>query len=158
MGEVAPVASGVLVQVSFGSYVATGQMLPIQFAVKNVGTGVMVTEGPTSSSTIFDYNQSDTFASRNYSELTGSWRVGVDYDGNGTGRDHPYRWGLSDALNPGETATINGEITLTQPGAWHYWAGLVQEGVAWAQDRVGTTTVTVGPPLPPRIYIPYSAR
>jgi len=74
----------------------------------------------TSSSTIFDYNQNDTFASRNDRELRATRRAGVNDDGNGTGRDHPYRWGLSDAPNPGETATISGAITVTQPGTWHY--------------------------------------
>lgn len=154
MGKQTPIPRGQIVSATFPSYVAPGGKLPVKFVVKNVGTGVMVTEGPNSENPVFVYNQDDTFAKRQYAEIQGCWRVGVDYAGNSTGRDHPYRWGLPDALNPGDTATINGEIKLMGNGRWRFWAGLVQEGVGWVQDQVDASNVMVGQSLPPRVRFP----
>jgi hypothetical protein len=165
MDGLVPTPNGQIVSAKIGTFATPGETLPVQFVIRNTGTGVMIPESPgeirpegsTAPGTVFVYNEGDTYASRGYPEIQGCWRVGVDYDGNSTGRDHPYRWGLSDALNPGESATINGQITLMTSGTRRYWAGLVQESVQWVQDGVGTTSVVVKE-LTPRAYLPLVSR
>ncbi len=165
MGGLVPTPNGTIISATIGSLVTPGGALPVQFVVKNTGSGVMATENPgqlqpegsSAPGTFFVYNEGDTYADRGYPEITWAWRVGVDYDGNSTGRDHPYRWGLPDALNPGDTATINGQIILTSSGTRRYWAGLVQESVAWVQDGIATTNVVVKD-LPYHSYVPFVRR
>ncbi len=72
-------------------------------------------------------------------------RVGVNYEGRAqTIVDHPYRWGLPNDLHPGESATITGYIQMTSPqNGVRYWVGLVEERVAWLQDKLGVTQITV---------------
>lgn len=156
MDGIVPASAGQIIGVSFPGLFITGMAAPIQISVKNTGTGVMVTQGPSPNDSSFLYNEGDTYASRGYTEIAGCWRVGVDYSGNTTGRDHPFRWGLSDALNPGQTATITGQVSLSTTGSRLFWAGLVQESIAWAQNQVGSSNIqTVAPgSLSPRIYIP----
>ena len=81
--------------------------------------------------------------------MPGSFRVGIDFDGR-AGIDHPYRWGLGAPLAPGGTATITGAIRLKLPQQQKFWAGLVQEQIAWISDRQGAQTITVlVPQFPP---------
>ncbi|MCX7841409.1 MAG: hypothetical protein N2559_18400, partial [Anaerolineae bacterium] len=94
----------------------------------------------------FVYDEGDTFRSRGFTETSGAYRVGVEFD-NRTGIDHPYRWGFGTPLAPGETRTITGAIRMKNAQARDYWLGLVQELVAWKQDRLGTQRITVRPPI-----------
>jgi hypothetical protein len=118
-----------------------GQVLNVSITVRNDGEASMPTQGPDPG---FVYEEGDTFASRGYPASTSNFRVGVDFD-NRTGIDHPYRWGFGTPLGPGETRTITGGIHLNRTQKQNYWGGLVQEYVAWIQDRVGVTSVTVAP-------------
>jgi hypothetical protein len=90
------------------------------------------------------YDEGDTFRTRGFPEVTGAFRVGVDFDGR-SGVDHPYRWGLGAPLAPEQTATIVGSIRLKNPQSVKYWVGLVREQVQWLQDDQGTQLVTVKP-------------
>ena len=60
-----------------------------------------------------------------------------------TGVDHPYRWGLGAPLAPGEARTITGAIRMKNAQSKKFWVGLVQEYVAWLQDRQGKQTIVV---------------
>jgi serine protease AprX len=118
-----------------------GQYLVVTVVVRNDGNTALPTQGPDPG---FLYIEGDTFITRGFPDATGNFRIGVDFDGR-AGIDHPYRWGLGSPLAPGETRTITGLIQLRTPQARNYWVGLVQEHLAWMQDRTGTTLVTVKP-------------
>ncbi|MEW5719296.1 MAG: S8 family peptidase [Chloroflexota bacterium] len=121
--------------------VPAGQYLVVGITVKNSGGGSVPTQGPEPG---FVYEEGETFISRGFPSQAGNFRVGIDFD-NRTGQDHPYRWGLGSTLGPGETRTITGMIRLRQVRSQSYWAGLVNEYVAWLQDRVGATPIKVTP-------------
>lgn len=118
---------------------ASGQVLSVGITVQNDGSSPLLTQGPDPG---FVYDEADTFLSRGFIDVTGNYRIGVDFEGR-TGIDHPYRWGLGLALGPGESRVITGAIRLKTIGARNFWAGLVQEHVAWMQDRSGVTAIAV---------------
>lgn len=126
--------------------------LTVAVTVKNVGTGLMITQGPGAGTL---YNENETFRSRGYSEIPGAWRVGIEVSppGSSLGVDHPYRWGFPDALEPGQSVTITGTIRLTQAQSRTAWAGLVQENVAWTTSQAGTTQIAIAP-VRARVYLP----
>ncbi len=88
------------------------------------------------------YTEGDVFSSRGFVETPGAYRVGIDFDGR-TGMDHPYRWGFGAPLAPGESRVVTGAIKLTSAQSQRFWAGLVQERVAWLEDRIGTQAIAV---------------
>ncbi|MCX7839194.1 MAG: hypothetical protein N2559_07020, partial [Anaerolineae bacterium] len=135
-----PATSGIVQVVFSPTSVIAGNLLQVSITVRNVGTTTLPTQGPDPG---FIYEEGDTFRSRGFSEIGGNYRVGVDFD-NRTGIDHPYRWGFGAPLAPGETRTITGAIRLKTPQARNYWAGLVNERVAWLQDNQGKQMITVG--------------
>lgn len=122
-----------------------GQMLNVSITVRNGTNATLSTQAPSPN---FVYNEGETFLSRGYAEANGAYRVGIDFDGR-SGVDHPYRWGLGSALAPNETRTINGQIRLNTIASKSYWAGLVQERVAWKQDNAGKTLINVTQTAPP---------
>jgi hypothetical protein len=118
---------------------APGHLLNVSITVRNDGDTTLQTQDPAPG---FAYNEGDTFLIRGFAAVPGSFRVGVDFDGR-TGIDHPYRWGLGAPLAPGQTAVITGTIQLSTLQSQNYWVGLVQEQIAWLQDRQGTQAITV---------------
>jgi N-acetyl-anhydromuramyl-L-alanine amidase AmpD len=122
-----------------------GEVLNISITVRNSTGSVLQTQSPAPG---LVYNEGESFVSRGFGEVNGAFRVGIDFAGR-TGVDHPYRWGLGSALAAGETRTITGQIRLTGAQTKNYWAGLVQEQVAWKVDNAGTTPITVKSPTPP---------
>jgi hypothetical protein len=137
-----PAPFPIITQVTFTpTSLAAGDLLQVSITVTNNSTATLPTQGPDPG---FVYEEGDTFATRGYPDVGGNWRVGVDLD-NRTGVDHPYRWGLGTPLAPGETRTITGAIRLKTPQTQNYWAGLVQEHIAWHQDRQGVQSVSVTP-------------
>ncbi|MBI5305197.1 MAG: S8 family peptidase [Chloroflexi bacterium] len=120
---------------------STGNYLTVTMTVLNDSDAVLATQGPEPG---FIYEEGESFASRGFAAVSGNYRVGVDFDGRG-GLDHPYRWGFGTPLNPGETRTISGAIHLKTAQTQNYWGGLVQEYIAWLQDRQGTRLITVKP-------------
>jgi hypothetical protein len=118
-----------------------GQLLNVSITIQNNTNDTLATQGPNSG---FVYDEGDTFRTRGFPEVTGAFRVGVDFDGR-SGVDHPYRWGLGAPLAPEQTATIVGSIRLKNPQSVKYWVGLVREQVQWLQDDQGTQLVTVKP-------------
>jgi hypothetical protein len=120
---------------------ASGNIVQVDIGVRNNSNAVAVTEGPPPG---FTYNEGDTPGSRGYPDISGRWRVGVDFNGR-TGLDHPYRWGLGADLAPGASVTVTGYIKLATARTTAYWAGLVQEGMAWVQNGMGSTSITVTP-------------
>lgn len=122
-----------------------GQALNVSISVRNDSSATMLTQGPTPG---FSYNEGETFVSKGFPEVANAFRVGIDFDGR-AGIDHPYRWGLSSALLPGETRTINGTIRLNNAQVKNYWVGLVKEQIEWVQDKQGIQLITVKSPTTP---------
>lgn len=122
-----------------------GQVLNVSISVHNGTTATLATQAPAPN---FIYNEGETFISRGYSEVSGAYRVGIDFDGR-SGIDHPYRWGFGSVLAPNETRTITGQIRLNNAQTKNFWAGLVQEQVKWIIDQTGTTQIIVNQPTPP---------
>ena len=118
---------------------SAGQFLHISATVSNNGVLPLATQGPDPG---FIYDEGDSFISRGFADATGNFRVGVDF-ATRTGMDHPYRWGLGTPLAPGEARTITGLIRVKHPQTQLYWTGLVQEHIAWIQDRVGVQAIQV---------------
>ncbi|MBI5031106.1 MAG: hypothetical protein HZB51_11305 [Chloroflexi bacterium] len=116
-----------------------GDLLSVSITVKNNSTTSITSQDPQPG---FVYNEGETFYTRNFPDVHGAFRIGIDFDGR-SGIDHPYRWGLGAPLAPGETRTITGAIRMKNPQRVNYWAGLVQEQVAWWQDRQGVQFITV---------------
>ncbi len=138
----APKPGPKLTSVSFTpTTLSTGNYLTVTMTVLNDSDAVLQTQDPAPG---FIYEEGDTFASRGFAAVSGKYRVGIDFDGR-SGLDHPYRWGFGTPLNPGETRAIGGVIHLKNAQTQNYWAGLVQEYVAWLQDRQGTQLITVKP-------------
>ena len=124
-----------------------GDLLNVSIVVRNDSSDALPTQGPDPG---FVYDEGDTFAARGFPDAGGNFRVGVDF-ADRSGIDHPYRWGLGAPLVPGETRTIAGSIRMKTMQAQEYWAGLVQEHVAWLQDREGIQRIAVGSGVGPRI-------
>jgi|GEM_PF-2555667 len=122
-----------------------GQALNVSVTVHNGTNATLATQAPAPH---FVYNEGETFLTRGYAEVHDAYRVGIDFEGR-VGIDHPYRWGLGGALAPNETRVITGQIRLNTLAAKNYWAGLVQEKIAWKLDNVGKTQITVAAPTPP---------
>lgn len=134
-----------------------GDALDVEMVVRNVGTVPLRTGGPEPG---FTYSSFDTFSAiegRRHVDRLGVWRVGVDWAGSPTasGSKYPYRWGLGRDLEPGGEATIVGRITLDHgpnldrqigvpTNRFFLYGGLIHEGIAFQDDRVGGTWIEVG--------------
>ena len=122
-----------------------GDLLNVSFTVFNGTASTISTQGPDPG---FVYNEGETFRADGFGEVRGSIRVGVEFDGD-SGVDHPYRWGLGAPLPPGQSVTVTGAIRVKTTQSRNYWAGLVQEQIAWLQDNSGRTLITVVSTQPP---------
>jgi hypothetical protein len=108
----------------------------------------------------YTYSTFDTFSSiesRQFVDRVGIWRVGVDWAGSpaASGSKYPYRWGLGRDLEPGAEATVVGRITLDHgpnldrmvgppQNRFFLYGGLIHEGIAFQDDKVGGTWIEVG--------------
>jgi hypothetical protein len=89
------------------------------------------------------------------------WRVGLDADGNSSGRPYPYRWQIGATqdlkrvtingkdyfyLMPGQRVSVSGSLRIIDKPPRvnvYYWVGLIQEDVRIVEDRVEPRQVTV---------------
>lgn len=123
-----------------------GGQLHVRLVVQNTGEVPLRTQGPDSG---YTYTTNDSYASINggrYVDRAGLWRVGLDWEGNTGGAPYryPYRWGFGRTLPPGARATIDGYVTiLKQERTMWFYAGILQEGISIAADRLGRTPVSV---------------
>lgn len=147
-----------------------GETVQVEAVVRNVGTVPLRTQGPPPG---YVYSSFDTFSAidaedgrpsdghaadgRPYIDRVGVWRLGVDWAGSptATGSKYPYRWGLGRDLAPGEEVTVTGLIRIEHgpnldrmigvpTNRFFFYAGLVHEGIAFQDDRVGGTWIEVG--------------
>jgi len=141
------------------SVVALGGTITFTCTVKNEGRVPVRTRGPEPGTT---YSTSENFNTLGEYEEPGIFRIGLDYEGNTSGRSYPFRWqlGMDDELTtvnttqgpqkylmPGQTVTVIGHLqvvdapVVTEP---YYWIGLLHEQVWVVQDRVEPTQIAVG--------------
>ncbi|MGB5933707.1 MAG: gliding motility-associated C-terminal domain-containing protein [Anaerolineae bacterium] len=139
--------------------VPLGGTLYFRATVENVGAVPIRTEGPPPATT---YLATQNFNTLGYHESDGSFRVGVDFEGNSFGRRYPYRWQLGDDaeleariidgqrhlyLLPGQRVTVTGGIIIDEPPPRtgpHFWVGLIHEGVRIVNDYLHPTEVSIG--------------
>ncbi|MBI3913452.1 MAG: S8 family peptidase [Chloroflexi bacterium] len=122
----------------------SGDVLNVTIGVQNDTAQTLETQGPEPG---LIYEEGETFYTRGFPDVASKYRVGVEFDGR-AGIDHPFRWGLGAPLAPGESRLITGDIRLRNAQSRNYWAGFVQERIAWLQDNQGVTRVTVNAPAP----------
>lgn len=149
---------GRIVQIDFTPRrLMVGEMLTVRALVRNTGPVPLRTQGPEPA---YRYSSFDSFASIAEHQLidrVGMWRLGVDWAGSptSTGSKYPYRWGLGRELAPGEEVTVEGEVRIEHGPALDrqvgplnnrifVYAGLVHEGIAFHDDRVGGTWIEIG--------------
>jgi hypothetical protein len=134
-----------------------GEELQVEAVVRNVGTVPLRTQGPPPG---FVYSTFDSFGSveqRQDIDRVGVWRVGVDWAGSPTasGSKYPYRWGLGRDLEPGAEVTVTGRIKMDHgpnldrmvgppQNRFFIYGGLIHEGIAFQDDKVGGTWIEVG--------------
>ncbi|MDQ3929592.1 MAG: hypothetical protein M3328_10660 [Chloroflexota bacterium] len=124
-----------------------GDTINVTITVKNVSNVPLRTQGPDPG---YTYTTRDSYASiegGKWDNKAGLWRVGVDWDANTGGAPYryPFRWGFGKTLMPGETAVTGGKIQiLKEERTMWFYAGVLQEGVRIALDKLGRTKVEVG--------------
>lgn len=139
--------------------VPLGETLNFRAIIENVGAVPIRTGGPAPGTT---YLATQNFNTLGYYESDGSFRVGVDFEGNSFGRRYPYRWQLgTDAeleariidgqhylyLLPGQQVTVTGGIIMDEAPPRtgpHFWVGLVHEGVRIVNDYQKPTQISIG--------------
>ncbi|MHB1296417.1 MAG: hypothetical protein ACYC4R_15675 [Anaerolineae bacterium] len=141
------------------SVVALGATLTFTCTVKNVGTVPVRTKGPEPDMT---YTTAENYNTIAQYEEPGLFRIGLDFEGNSSGRSYPYRWQLgSDEeltvidtpigeqkyLMPGQTVEVVGHLTIADKPNMiepYFWLGLIHEQVEIVQDQVGATPISIG--------------
>lgn len=125
--------------------IALGQTLTFTVTVANLGAVPVRTSGPPNGTA---YTTGQNYNSLGYHEEPGVFRIGLDFEGNSSGRAYPYRWAISDKeyLLPNERFTIVGHLKIVDPPPRinpHYWVGLLHEEVRIVNDHVAPTRITV---------------
>jgi hypothetical protein len=123
-----------------------GELLRIEVTVRNTGDTVIRTQGPDPGYVYDSFDSYTSIANHQFYERAGLWRVGVDWSGapSSAGTKYQYRWGFGKDLQPGEEVTVVGYIRIQheQTKMW-FFAGLIQEGIAYHDDGVGGREVQV---------------
>jgi flagellar hook capping protein FlgD len=134
-----------------------GDDLQVEAVVRNVGTVPLRTQGPDPGYTYSSFDTFSSIESRQFVDRVGIWRIGVDWAGSpsASGSKYPYRWGLGRDLEPGAEVTVTGRIKFEHGpnldrmvgppmNRFFLYGGLIHEGVAFQDDKVGGTWIEVG--------------
>jgi hypothetical protein len=130
-----------------------GATLEVTVTLENTGTATLTTQDPAPG---LLYLESESFEGRGLPGRNGAWRLGLS-----TGQgDYPFRWGLPDALEPGQTATVTGQVRLGGAGPRALSVGLVRESRYWFTRDAWPSSLTLGstPALTKRSILPLSTR
>lgn len=141
--------------------VPLGQTLAFTLTVENFGSVPIRTNKPTSGT---PYRSDENFNTKGAYQSSGTWRVGIDYEGNPS-YAYPYRWAVGNLdqlekrvingneqyyLMPGQRAIVTGSIQILDVPAdkdvVNFWAGLIHEDVQIEafNDHVDPTPITIG--------------
>ncbi|RME09202.1 MAG: hypothetical protein D6802_12670 [Ardenticatenia bacterium] len=142
--------------------VVLGETIFFTTTVTNIGNVPVRTHGP-EPGTI--YTTRENYNNKNEPISDGSFRLGLDFEGNLThnGRAYPFRWQLGrddelyidpitgeKYLMPGQTVTVWGGLTILdlppreEPA---FWIGLIHENVEVVENRIGNTYIRVSAPI-----------
>jgi hypothetical protein len=134
-----------------------GDDVRVEATIRNVGTVPLRTQGPPPGHRYSSLESFGSIAGHELVDRVGVWRLGVDWAGSpsATGAKYPYRWGLGRELAPGEEATIEGRIRIDHgpnldrqvgppTNRFFFYAGLIHEGIAFQDDKVGGVWIEVG--------------
>ena len=141
--------------------VPLGQTLAFTLTVENFGNVPIRTHGPSSGE---HYRSDENFNTKGFFESSGTWRVGIDYEGNPS-YAYPYRWAVGNLdeleqqvingnteyfLRPGQRTVVTGTIQLVDVIADRdrvtFWAGLIHEHVRIDvfNDHVDPKPIVIG--------------
>ena len=141
--------------------VPLGGVLYFKLTVQNIG-GVPIRTHGAEPGTIYDNTQN--YNTLGYYEDPGTFRIGINYEGNSAGDPYPYRWQLGRTseltklvyqgqewyyLMPGQTVTVEGGIRMVEAPPLRsprFWAGLIHEHVEYVpgEEYVNPTAITIG--------------
>ena len=135
--------------------VPLGGTLTFTCTVRNIGKVAIRTKGPEPGTL---YTTSENFNRKEFYEEPGIFRLGLDFEGNSSGRIYPFRWqlGRDDELTviggqrhlmPGQAVTVVGHLKIVDEPvkvAPYYWLGLIHEQVWIVEDRVEAVPITIG--------------
>ncbi|GIV88198.1 MAG: N-acetylmuramoyl-L-alanine amidase [Chloroflexus sp.] len=161
-----------LVAVEYGATtIAAGEVLPVRFTVRNVGTVPIYGQDPPGG-TVFDlssstperngyvYDEGECFlgnASQSYPVFpkeAGRFRVMLGPTDRsvpcvGETGGYPWRWGIDGRLDPGESQTIVGYVRFRVPGVVTLRAGAIHEYVTYAALNQAEQQITITPERQP---------
>jgi hypothetical protein len=137
------------------SVLPLGGTLTFTCTLRNIGNVAIRTKGPPPGTL---YTTQENFNSKVAYEEPGIFRLGMDFEGNSSGRTYPFRWqlGADDELTtvdgqkyllPGQTVEVVGHLKIIDKPvvvAPYYWLGLIHEQVWIVEDRVEPVPVTIG--------------
>ncbi|HMP40813.1 MAG TPA: N-acetylmuramoyl-L-alanine amidase [Roseiflexaceae bacterium] len=151
------------------TWLAAGELLRVQFTVRNNGTTTLRGQGPQvaidgggwplADNDGYVYDQDECFAGDQVGSYTaypkedGSFRVvlgptgwDAEHAGSAAGptSDYPWRWGLNADLAPGAQQTIVGYVRFRRAGSYTLRAGIVEEYVKYHTQDAATTSLVVG--------------
>jgi len=139
--------------------VPIGDVLVFKVVVENYGASPIRTDGPPPGTV---YQQGQVAAALNAIEQDGVWRVGIQCDT--SEESYPYRWAVGrfedlqqtidptndnvyTTLAPGARSVVWGAVRLTDVvdtrNPQQCWAGLIHEGVAVANNRIGARDISI---------------
>jgi hypothetical protein len=139
--------------------VPIGDLLVFRLVVENYGASPIRTAGPPPGTV---YQQQQVAAALGAIEQDGVWRVGIQCDT--SEQSYPYRWAVgpfdsleqvADPTNdniyyylpPGQRSVVWGAVRLTDVvktrNPQQCWAGLIHEGVAVANNRIGARDILI---------------
>jgi hypothetical protein len=134
-----------------------GDELQVEAVVRNVGTVPLRTGGPPPGYLYSSFDNFSAIANQQFVDRVGVWRLGVDWAGSpsASGSKYPYRWGLGENLAPGSETTVIGRIRVDHgpnldrmvgppTNRFFFYGGLIHEGIAFQDDRVGGAWIEVG--------------
>ncbi|MFM9106459.1 MAG: Flp pilus assembly protein CpaB [Chloroflexota bacterium] len=153
-GVVAPVSANPLLVVAAEfaeTALLTGQDLEFTVTVKNV-SGEPVYPGVGGAPDGFTYAERAAWDSEGFFEDDGNLRIGLNVAG--AAQPFPWRWTLTDPLEPGQEATITGAVTLERPTTGkRYWFGIIRERDEVLADGVGVAEIRVDQPSLVRVMV-----
>jgi hypothetical protein len=102
-----------------------GGLLTVRLTVKNTGTATLTTQDPEPGRL---YDESESYLTHDLPGRVGAWRLGLDLGSPASPAGYPFRWGLPDALEPGQTAQVTGQVRLRTIGDRTARLSLLREG------------------------------